>query len=162
MFINKAVLDYAEYFVMHSMTSTISLRQQKMAATAPCLSDRDVEYLIVLFQNEIPLWDSSSVSYSNAAFDPSVTLRHGQHATGGVTTTTYIPTSRVLPNATCALRQRPLPANACLARPHESSQTDAIGRRQRKQICCCLLSTTWHWLTSHTEDSVSALLAHCV
>jgi len=56
----------------------------------------------------------------------------------------YIPTSRVLPNATCALRRRPLPANACLARPHECSQRDAIGWRQRKQICCCLLSTTWH------------------
>jgi len=64
MFINKAVgcagLRSAEYFVRHSMTST------KMAATARRLSDRDVEYLIVLFQNETPLWDSSSVSYSNA------------------------------------------------------------------------------------------------
>jgi len=45
------------------MTST------KMAATARRLSDRDVEYLIVLFQNETPLWDSSSVSYSNAKCD---------------------------------------------------------------------------------------------
>jgi len=37
-----------------------------MAATARRLSNGDVEYLIVLFQNETPLWDSSSVSYSNA------------------------------------------------------------------------------------------------
>jgi len=37
-----------------------------MAATARRLSDRNVEYLIALFQNETPLWDSSSVSYSNA------------------------------------------------------------------------------------------------
>jgi len=64
---------------------------------------------------------------ASGAFDLSVTLRNGQHATGGVTTTTYIPTLRVLPNATCALHRRPLPANACLARPHESSQTDVIG-----------------------------------
>ena len=49
-----------------------------------------------------------------------------------VTTTTYIPMSHALPNATCALRWRPLPANGCLARPHECSQTDAIGWRQRK------------------------------
>jgi len=79
-----------------------------------------------------------------------------------VLTTTYIPTSHVWPNATCALRRRPLPANACLAQPRECSQTDAIDWRQRKQICCCLLSTTWPWLISNTEDSVSALLAHCV
>jgi len=46
------------------MTSTIT--STKMAATACRLSDRDVEYLIVLFRNETPLWDSSSVSYNNA------------------------------------------------------------------------------------------------
>jgi len=36
------------------------------------------------------------VAAASGAFDLSVTLRHGQHATGGVTTTTYIPTSRAV------------------------------------------------------------------
>jgi len=50
--------------VTHSMKSTMT--STKMAATAHRLSDREVEELIVLFQNETPLYDSSSVSYSNA------------------------------------------------------------------------------------------------
>jgi len=59
------------------MTST------KMAATACRLSDRDVEYLIVLFQNETPLWDSSSVSYSNADAG-KVSLRRMSESVGGL------------------------------------------------------------------------------
>jgi len=59
------------------MTST------KMAATARRLSDCDVEYLIVLFQNETPLWDSGSVSYSNAD-DRKASLRRMSETLGGL------------------------------------------------------------------------------
>jgi len=54
-----------------------------MAATARRLSDRDVEYLTVLFQNETPLWYSSSVSYSNADARKA-SLRRISEALGGL------------------------------------------------------------------------------
>jgi len=59
------------------MTST------KMATTARRLPDRDVEYLIVLLQNETPLWDSSSVSYSNTDAR-NVSLRRMSESMGGL------------------------------------------------------------------------------
>ena len=59
---NKQVV--AANQLTHSLTSTMT--SEKMAATTRRLSDTEVEELIVLYQNEPPLWDSSSVSYSNA------------------------------------------------------------------------------------------------
>jgi len=60
-----------------------AITSTKMAATARRLSDHDVEYLILLFQNETPLWDSSSVFYSNADARKA-SLRRMSEAIGGL------------------------------------------------------------------------------